>query len=290
MSEYCKRLEFFMKRLFLQSCLLAGFAVVLAGASAPAPTPAPMQETAAVGILPHRAYYKLTLDSARNDSEVKAAEGVMVFEWQDACDGWIVQQQMDVSFTHEEGEGAHLTSNYTTWEAKDGLNYTFNYRSTVNDNAYENFRGKATLTALGGSGSATFTLPEDREIKLPVGTMFPTAHTLALIGAAQQKKPLLTATVFDGTDAEGMSEISAVIGAEQPIKVELAKEGLTGPAMAWPLRMAFFELDSQEGVPEYEMDTTMLANGVSEFMLIDYGKFRLRGTLEKVELLPKSGC
>lgn len=275
-----------MHKAFLQTLVLGGALLMLTAASAPAPAPA----ATSPGILAHRAYYKMTLDSARNNSEVKAAEGVMVFEWQDACDAWVVQQKLDVNFTHEEGEGAQLTSDYTTWEAKDGLSYNFNYRSTVNDSPYENFRGTATLSAPGKAGTAKFTIPEEREMKLPVGTMFPTAHTLALIGAAEAKRPLFTATVFDGTDAKGMSEISAVIGAEQPIKVELAKQGLTGPAIAWPLRMAFFEIDSQQAEPEYEMDTTMLPNGVSEFMLIDYGKFRLRGTLEKVELLPKPEC
>lgn len=261
--------------------------VLLTAASAPA-VPAP--EAAKAEILSHRAYYKLSLDSAKNNSEVKDAEGLMMFEWQDACDGWIIQQKLDVNFAHEEGEGVHLVSNYTTWEAKDGLRYSFNYRSTVNDNPFENFRGSASLPKAGEAGLALFTLPEKKEVKLPAGTLFPSAHTLRLLDAAGHEQKMFTATVFDGTDAVGMSEISAVIGAQQPIKEDMAKEGLKGPAVAWPLRMAFFDFGEQAPEPKYEMDTNMLPNGVSEFMVLDYGKFRLRGKLEKIELLPKSGC
>ncbi len=267
--------------------VLALACLVLTGVSAPAVPAAPMAKPE---ILSHRAYYKLTLDSARNNSEVKDADGLMMFEWQDACDGWIIQQKLDVQFAHEEGEGIHLVSNYTTWEAKDGLRYSFNYRSTVNDNPFENFRGSASFPKVGEAGTALFTLPEKSEVKLPAGTLFPSAHTLVLLDAAMQDKKMFSATVFDGTDAVGMSEINAVIGAKQDVKVELAKEGLKGPAVVWPLRMAFFDFGEQAPEPKYEMDTNILPNGVSEFMLLDYGKFRLRGTLEKIELLPKSGC
>ncbi len=267
-------------------------AVLLTAAATPAPQPVPAQSqpVLATELLSHRAFYKISLDSAKNDSDVKAAQGLMMVEWQDACDGWIVQQKMDIQFTHEEGEGAHLLTNYTTWESKDGLRYSFNYRSTVNDNPHESFRGSASLPALGEEGMAYYTVPEKTEVKLPAGTLFPAMHTITTLKAAQDKQPMFVATVFDGTDKLGLSEINTVIGAQQAVKLDVAKEGLAGPAMTWPLRMAFFDYGENKPEPEYEMDTNLLPNGVSEFMLIDYSKFRLRGELEKIEILPKSGC
>jgi len=288
-----------MQRTFAKFLFLAPLITFIGGIGPVMAAPAPEGQVAAAAvvqpgqILPHRAFYKMTLDSARNDSEVKAADGLMMFEWQDACDGWIVQQRLDVQLTHEDAEnGAHLVTNYATWESKDGLRYNFNYKSTVNDNPYENFRGTAMLDGVGKPGLATFSSPEEKEVKLPAGTLFPTSHTLALINAATQKQTLLTATVFDGTDAQGMSEISAVIGAAQPVKDPQALAGSPDNGkLAWPLRMAFFDMeDSNKAEPEYEMDSNMLPNGVSEFMLIDYGKYRLRGTLQKIELLPKPHC
>ncbi len=259
-------------------------------ASAPATTTASAANLKP-SILPHRALYRMSLDSVRNGSQIQASEGMMYFEWQDACDGWNVEQRLNLTMTRDEGVELEIKSNFTTWESKDGLRYRFNYRNLLNGQLQEEFRGNAKLSAPGETGLATYSIPEVREVKLPLGSYFPTSHTMALIGAAIARKPLFAASVFDGTDEHGLSEVSAVIGAQKDVSVEAARTGLGDtPAVAWPVRMAFFPYDQEEAAPEYEMDTTILPNGVSEFMLLDYGEFRLRGVLEKVEILAKPDC
>ncbi len=272
-----------------------------AGAAAGVAAPVisgPAAETAAASapatILSHRAYYRLELASARNNSPVRGAAGEMVSSWQDACDGWAIDQRLNINFTYDEvTNNNQVSSTYTTWESKDGRRYRFSYRRAHSGLLAEELRGNATLERSGGSGKAVYTVPERREVDLPEGSYFPTAHTLLLIRTGEAGKPaMLSAKVFDGSDEEGINEVSAVLGAGKPLVSDVTKTVLPSgsPATAWPVRLAFFSLKADQSEPNYEMDTDLLPNGISEFMLIDYGDFKLRGTLEKIELLPKPSC
>lgn len=275
----------------LNHILLAGAITVLLGGATTAPATQPATTPIKPVILAHRALYNMELDTARNGSPVVSAGGQMVFEWQDACDGWNVEQRMTLNMGYDTGDEIELKSAFTTWEAKDGTRYRFNYRQYHNGQLTENYRGSAKMAAPGQGGTASYTQPEDKEITLPVGSYFPTAHTLALIDAAIAHQPMFSGALFDGTDKGGYSDFSAIIGKQQEIKLEPAKTGLgTTAPVAWPIRMAFYPSNNQEATPDYEMDTTLLPNGVSEYLLLDYGEFKLRGTLEKVEILPKPDC
>ena len=242
----------------------------------------------AAKIQPHRAIYAMSLGSARNGSKVSDVRGRMMFEWADACDGWTTEQRFQLRFVYSEGEDMAMNTNYTTWEAKNGLRYRFNVRKLVNGEVDEEVRGEANLSE-GGAGSAQFTKPDPQEMELPAGTMFPTAHTLAILDHADRKEPFFTRTIFDGSDAEGPTEVSTVVGKPGAPK-DSAKDPLLKVGKAWPVRMAFFPVQSDSAQPEYEMSLHLLENGIAESMQIDYGDFTVNAVLEKIEALPKSGC
>lgn len=242
----------------------------------------------AAKIQPHRAIYAMSLGSARNGSKVSDVRGRMMFEWADACDGWTTEQRFQLRFVYSEGEDMAMNTNYTTWEAKNGLRYRFNVRKLVNGEVDEEVRGEANLSE-GGAGSAQFTKPDPQEMELPAGTMFPTAHTLAILDHADRKEPFFTRTIFDGSDAEGPTEVSTVVGKPGTPK-DSAKDPLLKVGKAWPVRMAFFPVQSDSAQPEYEMSLHLLENGIAESMQIDYGDFTVNAVLEKIEALPKSGC
>lgn len=239
-------------------------------------------------IAPHRAIYRMTLKSARNSSKVADVQGSMLFEWADACDGWTTEQRFQLQFVYAEGEAMNMNTSYTTWEGKNGQRYRFNVRKLVNGELDEEVRGEATVDST-GAGNAHFVRPEELDMPLPKGTLFPAAHTVAIIDHAQRNDRFFTATVFDGADAEGTTEISAVLPAPQDDGV-----GLTDPLVrghkAWPVRMAFFPTDSDAAEPEYEMGIRLQPNGVATGMVIDYGDFTVDAILEKIEALPKPRC
>lgn len=243
----------------------------------------------AAAVQPHRAVYKMALKSARNSSKVSDVRGKMMFEWADACDGWTTEQRFQLRFVYVEGDEMQMTTNYTTWESKNGRRYRFNVRKLVNGEPDEEIRGDATLNKDGKGGTARFATPEQQSIPLPAGSLFPTAHTLGLLDHAQRGDQLVNRVVFDGADAEGPTEISAFIG--RPAKVDDAAAGpLIKGRQSWPVRMAFFPLAGDSSQPEYEMSLRLLDNGVAQSMLIDYGDFTVGAELETIEALPKSGC
>ncbi len=256
-------------------------------AAPPAPAPAPTVAAGAGEIQPHRAVYRMSLLSARNSSKVSDVRGRMMFEWADACDGWTTEQRFQLRFVYAEGDEMAMNTNYTTWEAKDGRRYRFNVRKLINGEVDEEVRGDAWLDKEGGT--ASFSKPEVQEMALPDGSMFPTAHTLAILDHARAGENFFNRIVFDGADADGATEVSTVIGNAGTVKDERGDPLLQGKK-AWPVRMAFFPLSSDAPQPEYEMSLHLLQNGVAESMQIDYGDFTVNAILEKIEALPKSGC
>lgn len=242
-------------------------------------------------IAPHRAVYDMALASLRSGANVADVRGRMMFEWADACDGWTIEQRFQLSFFYAEGDQVDMTTNYATWEAKDGRSYRFNVRKLVNGAVDEELRGEAELAGTGGL--ARYVRPETAERKLPAGTMFPTAHTIAMLQAASAGEKVFGRTVFDGSDAEGITDVSAAVGLKMPAgEAPPARAGshdlLDGTA--WPFRLAFFTPAEETVAPEYEMSLELLENGVARSMLIDYGDFAVSAKLNEIEALPRPRC
>lgn len=248
------------------------------------------QPAQAIDILPHRAIYEMELDNAESRSNVADVEGFMVFEWRDSCDGWSVTQKLAMTVYYSTGESTDFGWTLNSWEAKDGLKYGFFVRRLQNGQEQEAFRGSAEMEGPGKGGSAHYTEPERRDLDLPPGTLFPTAHTLAVLRAAEAGKPLFWSEVFDGSDEEGLFGVGAIIGK----RTELGKDAkirkeLTG-VPSWRLGLAFFPNHSKELEPEHEQNLRLYRNGVAEDLVLQYGDFSVRTTLKTLDTLPPPGC
>jgi hypothetical protein len=300
-------------RRFAHRVVVFVFGAVACFVSTPGPAASPgpaVTPEAAVGtIIPHRAIYRLSLLSARSDSTVTDVSGAMMFQWADACDAWTIEQHFNMDFVHGDGEELHVTSNLATWEAKSGTRYRFNVRKTVNGNVDEEIKGQASLDPEGKGGTVHLDKPEASDQPLDAGVLFPTRHSLVLLDRARAGDRFVIRTVLDGTDAEGPTEISAVVGQRVALKGGIGKgvEDKDQPSQevlmtdakrevpllsgsAWPMRLAFFPIKSDNYAPDYEMSMMMLDNGIAESMQLDYGDFTVNAVLETLEPLPKSGC
>src|SRR3954451_22061362 len=127
----------------------------------------------------------MTLGSTKSNSGVVGASGTMPDEWGDTCDGWTVEQRYKLRMQYAESSEVEITSNYVTWESKDGLRYRFNERKMKNGELDEEVRGDARLEGRGKAGVANFVRPKADTVELPPGVVFPTEHTLLLIERAQ---------------------------------------------------------------------------------------------------------
>ncbi len=248
------------------------------------------QPAAAWQIAPHQGSYRVELASTRTGSQVAGVAGEMRFRWADACDGWAIEQNYRLDFTYAQGNEAVMSTGYATWESRDGRRFTFSTRNMTGDHVDEELRGSAEMTAAGGPGTATYRLPEPQDMALPQGSFFPTAHTEAILTRAEAGEHLFHALLFDGTRAEGLTELNAVIGArlDAPDPATVSSPLLARPS--WRVRLAFFTLPEVTAAPEYEMSVRLYDNGVVDDMTIDYGTFAVRVRLDHIEPLPPRGC
>ncbi|HLJ63895.1 MAG TPA: cell envelope integrity EipB family protein [Stellaceae bacterium] len=250
----------------------------------------------AAEIAPHRALYSLTLASAKSNSGVVGANGAMIYEWGETCDGWTVEQHFRLHIVYAESEAVDVASTLVTWESKDGLRYRFNEKRLRNGEVEEEIRGEAHLEGAGKGGVAEFERPEQSTITLAPGAIFPTAHTLLLIDKAKTGEQFISRNVFDGASVEAAGQITAVIGPEITPRLEAgvpANSVLANPILArpsWRVRLAFFPADGKSEQPDYELGMRLLDNGVSEDMSLDYGDYTVRTTLDQIEALAKPGC
>jgi hypothetical protein len=237
----------------------------------------------------HRALYRLTLESVRG-GDVGAARGTMAYEVTDACDGWATRQRLAMTITNRDGQAIELVSDYATWESKDGLKMTFRMRQTTDTAVTEQAEGSATLEAPGGPGTIHYTVPEDKEMRMPAGTLFPMAHTEAVIAAASAGKRFIAIPIFDGTGDRGVQDSS----------VAIANWGSTSsppyPALAdlpsGRVRIAFFdrlpnpEREKPAGSPDYEVGMKYFANGVADDLHMDFSDFVMQGRLAEFTETP----
>jgi len=244
----------------------------------------------AVDILPHRALYEVSLEKASSSSGVVDVRGRMGFEWRDACDGWAVEQRYAMEFARADGDGTLIQSTYSTWESKAGDTYRF-FVKRDRGGGEERVEGKAVMPLPLGSapGSVTFSEPEEQTFDLPADTLFPTEHTIRMIEAATSGTRFLRAPVFDGSEPEPPSLISAVLGpAKTDVPPPIDAQAVEGPF--YPARLAWFGPDSAGSEPDFEMSIDILANGIARGIIVDYDDFSVRMSLESVEALPAPDC
>jgi hypothetical protein len=262
------------------AALLAAGAGIGAGPAAAAPQ---------VDLASHQAIYKLSMASARNGSPVVGVVGRMQLAFNDACDGWTVEQKFQLQFTYAEGEDMEMQTNYATWESKDGKRFRFNTRKMTNGKADEDLSGDARLDGAAG-GSVRYKAPKETEMKLPAGTIFPTAHTLLLVQQARAGEHFFARPLFDGSDAEGSTVVTAVIGRAAPVAPAKDQPAELKRDQGWPVHLAFYGSDPAAAEPEYENVQTQLDNGVVQSMVIDYGTFKVNAVLESLKVIPKNPC
>jgi hypothetical protein len=265
---------------------LAVLLLLLAAPSAAAPTiPAPpIPPQAAIHLAAHRALYRLTLDRARS-GDVVGATGTMGYEVIDACDGWAVRQRLDMTITNSDGQNIDMISDYATWESKDGLRFRFHVRQTTDGAVTSQTDGDARLERPGGPGVAHYTTPEVMTKKLPAGTLFPMAHTAAVISAAEADRKILNLPLFDGTDDTGAEDSSIIV-------IDWKKP----QASRWPtlaalpstrVHIAFFGMDSNSMTPDYEVAMRYWDNGVADDLTMDFGDFIMDAKMTNLTLLPR---
>ncbi len=245
----------------------------------------------AVDLASHLALYSMTLHSAKSGSGVNSVRGEMAVDWMRTCSGWTFEHRSLIDVGFSQGDPVRLSTNATSWESLDGLEYRFSIRNLKNGKLADKVAGVARLGALGAEGSVSFSAPKRRTLVLPAGTMFPVRHSVELIGLVGRAPKMMTRIVFDGMSFDGAFELSAVLGRPATRKANGGKglEALAGRRY-WPVQFAFFPVKSRSPLPENEVGMRVYDNGVSDALLIGFGEFTVRATLSKLQILKPPAC
>jgi hypothetical protein len=243
----------------------------------------PVPAQALVPLAAHHALYKLTLHSDP-DGNVVAASGTMGYQVIDACDAWAVRQRLDMTVTNTDGQNIHMISDYATWESKDGRRMRFHMRQITDGATTMQTDGNATLEGHGGPGVVHYTMPRVATVKLPAGTLFPMAHTAAIIAAARAGKKFIALPLFDGTDDNGAEDSAIAIADWKP-----PFPTRWPPLSALPstrVQLAFFDRKPATMLPDYQAGMRYWENGVADNMTMDFGDFVMDAKMTEFALQP----
>ena len=263
--------------------LLLLFSVVLAAYGQAAAPNARPEVGARPEMAAHRALYSLSLDPA-NRGDIAAASGTMGYEVIDACEGWTVRQRLRMRVTDNEGHDIEMLSDYATWEAKSGLSFSFHMKQMTEGAITSQTDGTAKLTRRGGPGDVRYTTPDEATKALPAGTLFPMAHTAAIIAAARDGKKFLAVPLFDGTVDDGAQDSSvAILDWKKPLPNKyLDLSGLHSTRV----RLAFFDRAPSTITPDYQVGMRYWENGVADQMQMNFGDFTVNARITEYAPLP----
>jgi hypothetical protein len=215
----------------------------------------------------------------------------MLYEVVDACEGWATRQRFSMVVTDRDGRGIETTSDYSTFEQKDGRRLRFTLTQSSQGAVSQRVAGEAVLEP-DGSGLVRYTEPAAKEERLPAGTLLPTTHTIRALNAARAGERLLIAPLFDGTSPDGAQDTTTVLSDWQaPTPVErfpmLSALGSARMTVAFFDRAAGGAHGGGASTPDYEVSLRYWENGVAGELRMNFGDFTVGGHM--VELQPVAG-
>lgn len=244
----------------------------------------------ATEVMPHKAIYTLHNRESVGGDDNLTADGMLIFEWLDTCDGWQVNQRAKLRLSGDKGE-TDFEWRQITWEAKDGHSYRYQSQEFQDGQKAEQRQGEVSLDTK-GVPQLTMAAPEQSQAALPTGTLLPTAHSLRLLKAAAAGENYISANVFDGTVSDTPMEIGAALGPAEPQWQDQAKQfpPLANVASR-VIDLAFFLKDNDAaGMPDFEQSVRLYDNGVIGRMSFPFAGVDMVGDLVKLDAVPATKC
>lgn len=244
----------------------------------------------AVELAAHEATYEMGLLSVRQESQMAGVKGKTNFTIRRDCDGWKSSENYVLEFDYQSGETAIMASHFSSWEEMAGQLYSFEVHEGSTFEDEKQFNGYANLPPVADRPEAFFSMQPDIAMPLPDQVFFPVAHTRELLDKAEQGGKLFSAHIFFGAEPDrALKRTSSVIGSQQSVKNDKELGKLAGPSY-YPIQIAYFDPNSTESVPEYEITFHMLPNGVVSYYEVDYGTFAIDAKLVDAKPLPQPDC
>lgn len=241
-------------------------------------------------VQPHRAIYGLKARTIAPAGGVSDAGGAVAYELAEECGRWITKHTFLLRVVRHDAKERTIRTDYTSWEAKDGLSFGFETRTRSDGQETESRTGRAQLERIGGPGMAVIEGKGPRkEIALPAGTSFPTWHILELLAAGRAGEKIVWRHMFDGAGEGKVNGVHAVVVGAVPAGTIQPAALFAHPGLH--LKLTFFDppLEDKER-PSYRVDMSVNEASVTTAMRLEYSDFSLEAEIAKIETLPRPHC
>ena len=274
----------------IPALVLTAVAAALGGGAPPATADISVAPDLVAKIQPHRAIYSLKAKSLSPTGGVSEADGAIAYELSEECGRWLTKHTFVLNIVRQDAKERTIRTDYTSWEAKDGLTFGFETRTTSDGQETEARTGRAQLEHIGGPGKAMIEGKGPRkDITFPAGTSFPTWHILELVAGARTGEKIIWRHMFDGSSEGKVNGVHALVVDAVPAASVQPAALFAHPGFRF--KLTFFDPPQEDKErPNYKVDMTVNEAGVTTAMVLEYTDFSLDSKIEKIETLPKPTC
>ena len=237
----------------------------------------------------HRAVYELSFGSARPNAGIVGAEGRYVFDLEDACEGYALNERLVVRLARA-NDGILTDYRLSAFETSAGDSYRFS-----TETAFDGQTGQAaegSLTVGEKSAQVAYNTGDDLDFDEPVLT--PVAHLRAVLDTARAGGERHAATIFDGDrETPVFLAVTRITPVEDPQPVAAKGAEALDQMARWAIDSVYYQPQQNEGgegsVPQFAFSAMLFENGIVDDLTLDYMDFSLKGQMSSLELR-EPGC
>ncbi len=238
----------------------------------------------------HRAVYELELGESLDTAGIMSAEGRYVFDLEDVCEGYTLNERLVVRLGRE---GGNVLTDYrlSAYETDDGHLYRFSTETEFNGTTGQSASGDLSID--GDVSEVDYKVAED--VSFDEEVLPPLAHIRAIVNSAKAGEDRYAATVFDGDVDKpvfyAVTRITPAEDLETPEDINGA-DHLKGRDH-WRIDSVYFPPESageaDSSMPEFRFTAILYDNGVVTDLVLDYLDFSLKAELTEIEV-HEGGC
>jgi len=253
----------------------------------------------AADMQPFEAVYDLRLTHASASLGPRAATGVYEMRLAETCDGWDTKSRIVLDLAFRDDSQSNNERFFSSWESKSGHDYRFAVRTVKNGKVVEAYKGTASLSKKGGTAlyeipsASSDKKPRLFKVTLPRDTLFPAAHSRALLDRAESGEALFSSVVLNGGASNGPRVMSVAIGPRQDgggaeVAGTIDRSLLGAPS--WGMSSAFFNLNERRDTPNTEMFLRLNRSGVTHSFEQTFADFTVSATLKSLKPVAPPIC
>lgn len=237
-------------------------------------------KTAIAAPVSHEAVYTIALASTAGGADsVVGADGTMRYRVQKVCDAWQTETVFSLNVSRELAGVETTHWKQTTTETLDGCRFDFTVFVRENGQDRKDLSGHARCE--NGKKRLFVDYPVALQADFPKTVLFPLEQTVTWLNAAAEGKKSFSSYVFDGTKADALMSLNAVVS-ERDVKNKSRR-----------FDFAFFPAgkgQKSDGTPLYESSSLYYDNGVADDIRQDFGTYVLQSKLKSFKRLQDIPC